>query len=306
MFNLRFPLVIIASFLAQFAFAQQAGKPRAQVQIIPFELNKANNIAIKAILNHKDSIILMFHTAANELTLTEEAINRIKSLKFEGADTVKSWGGADNISRFSKRNNLQIGNTKRSNIPIWENKNSGPQTDGKFGLELFADKIIEIDFDKSLIILHSELPSKVKTYEKLQLTFKDEMMFLTANSEINGNQIPNTYLIHSGYAGTILFDDKFTADNKIDGFLKVTDEKSLKDSFGNVLKTKKAILPSFQIGSQQLSNIPVGFFTGSLGRQKLSIIGCDILKRFNIIINADRTLIYLKANHFRNLTYTKS
>ncbi len=106
-------------------------------------------------------------------------------------------------------------------------------------------------------------------------------------------------LIHSGYSGSILLDDQFVADNKLGEKLKVIDEKELKDSFGHILKTEKAIMPGFVIGKEKLSNVPVGFFQGAIGRQKMSIMGGDLLKRFNIIIDADRQYIYLKANHLK-------
>jgi len=290
--------VVFFAFLTQIAIAQHH-----KTAVIPFELTAFNNISIKAIVNGKDTVQLMFHTAANSLTLTEEATKRIKNLVFSSTDSVKSWGGNGNASRFSKSNNLQIGSLKWENIPIWENKNSGPETDGKFGLELFTDKIIEIDFDKKVIVLHTKMPAKASKYEQLKLNFEDDMMFLTANAEIGTNVLSNQYLLHSGYSGAVLFDDEFTAKNKIDGQLKVIDEKQLKDSYGNVLKTKKAIMPAFAIGKVKLSNVSIGFFTGAIGRQKMSIIGGDLLKRFNIIIDATRTNIYLKPNKLMVAAY---
>lgn len=271
---------------------------------IPFQLTDYNNLSIQAILNQKDTVNLMFHTAASSLTLTEEALKNIKSLKFGRTDNVKSWGGSDNTSRYSESNTVQIGALKWEHIPIWENKNSGQQTGGKFGLELFDNKTIEIDFDKKVLIISNLLPTKAKTYEKLKLTFEDDMMFVEADATLGNNSLKNKYLIHSGYAGAILFDDQFVADHKIGDQLTITAEKQLKDSFGNVLKTKKAILPSFTIGSQILNNVSVGFFEGALGRQKMSIIGGDILKRFNIIIDAKREFIYLKANKLKDLAYS--
>lgn len=271
---------------------------------IPFQLTDYNNLSIQAILNKKDTVNLMFHTAASALTLTEDALKHIKSLKFGRTDSVKSWGGSDNTSRYSESNTVQIGGLKWEHIPIWENKNSGQQTDGKFGLELFENKTIEIDFDKKVLIVSNNLPAKAKTYEKLKLTFEDEMMFVEADATIGNNSLKNRYLIHSGYAGAILFDDQFVAQHKIGDQLTITAEKQLKDSFGNVLKTKKAIVPSFTIGNQKLNNVSVGFFEGALGRQKMSIIGGDILKRFNIIIDAKREFIYLKANKLKNLAYS--
>lgn len=268
----------------------------AQETVIPFELTPANNIAVKATLNKKDTATLMFHTAANSLTLTEDAVKKMSSLVFDGADSVKSWGGNGNTSRFSKSNTLEIGNRKWEHVPIWENINSGPQTGGKFGLELFDGKIVEIDFDKKVIVLHTKLPGKAKRFEKLKLTYEDEMMFVEGTCEVGGKLLINRFLIHSGYSGTLLLDDQFTASNKIDTQLKIVDQKTLKDSFGNVLVTNKAVLPSFKLSSKRMVSIPIGFFTGALGRQKMSIIGADLLKRFNMIIDAERAHIYLREN----------
>jgi hypothetical protein len=287
---------VIVLFCPLFLFAQTK---------IPFELTDYNNLKVKAIINQKDTVYLMFHTAANSLTLTEEATKKMKNLVFDRSDNVKSWGGNENSSRFSKSNVLQIGELKWENIPIWENTNSGQQTDGKFGLELFANKVIEIDFDQKLIVLYNQLPAKVKEFEKLKLTFEDEMMFVEGDLVIDQQTMHNKFLVHSGYAGAILLDDQFTVDHAIDSRLKVIDEKTLKDSFGNILKTKKAIAPIVKIGKTALNEIPVSFFTGALGRQKMSILGGDVLKRFNIIIDVERTSIYLKANKLMNSAYWK-
>ncbi|MNK01353.1 hypothetical protein D3C87_191500 [compost metagenome] len=298
-FNTYVSVLLIT--LCQLAFGQQNSKKE---YTIPFELTDYNNLSIQAILNEKDTVSLMFHTASSGVTLTEEAAKKLKSINFDGTvDGVKSWGGGENESRFSKGNLVQIGAMKWSNISIWEDKNSGQSTGGKFGTDLFKDKAIEIDFEKKVIVIHSDLPKKAKKYDKLKLTFSNDCMFLEATSEIGKSTFKNKFLIHSGYAGAVLFDDAFVAENKIDDELVIIDEKQLKDSFGNVLKTKKAILPSFTIGTQKLTDVPVGFFAGAIGRQKMSIIGGDVLKRFNIIIDGKREYIYLKVNNLKEVDY---
>ncbi|MNK00071.1 hypothetical protein D3C87_178520 [compost metagenome] len=279
------------------------GKVAAQTVEIPFELTNYNNIAINTVLNKKDTVKLMFHLAASSVTLTEEALQKINSIKFERTDSVNSWGGSGNTSRFSKSNELQIGSLVWKNTPIWENKNSGQNTGGKFGLDLFKGKIISIDFEKKIISISEELPKNIKKYQKLNIDYKDDMMFVAANCEVGGASIANKFLIHSGYAGSILFDDQFSNANKLSDRLKITSEKQLKDSYGNVLKTKKAILSNFALGNFNLKNIPVGFFDGAMGRQKMSVLGGDILKRFNIVIDAKREFIYLKPNKLKNAAY---
>ena len=76
------------------------------------------------------------------------------------------------------------------------------------------------------------------------------------------------------------------------------------DSFGNVIKIKKGLLPLFTIGNISLTNVPVGFFQGKIGQQQMSIIGADVLKRFNLILDANRTHIFLKNNQLQDMAYT--
>lgn len=293
-------IVFVLIVLCQVSFAQNSKKQYT----IPFELTEYNNISVQAILNNKDTVKLMFHTAASAIALTDIAVKKLSTINFEGTHSVKSWGGENNDSRFSESNLIQIGELKWDNISIWEDQNSGQYTDGKFGIDLFDGKIIEIDFEKKIIILHSELPKKAKNYEKLKLTFGHDAMFVEATSQIGGAALTNSFMIHSGYYGSVLFDDDFVSANNIDGKLKIVAEKELKDSFGNILKTKKAVLPYFSIGNQKLMNVPVGFFTGALGRQKMSILGGDVLNRFTIIIDAKGESLYLKANSLKDMPYS--
>lgn len=301
MFPKRFILAILFLLCTDQLLAQSASKSKNS--IIPFILTPHNNLSIKAILNEKDTVDLMFHLAASAVTLTEEALKKIKSVSFDRTDSVSSWGGAGNTSRHSKSNDLRIGEITWKSLPIWENKNSGPATDGKFGLDLFKDKVVMIDFEKKELTLSQELPKNTKDYHKASVNYEDDMMFIEAASEIGNKVFKNRFLIHSGYAGTILFDDLFSSTNKLSEQLKTISEKQLKDSYGNVLKTKKAILPRFSIGSLKLEDIPVGFFDGAIGRQKMSILGGDVLKRFNIIIDANRQFIYLKPNKLIKTPY---
>ncbi len=301
----KYFLLWVLSFWCSIIFAQQ--KTTTVPCSIPFTLTSYNNIAIQAILNKTDTVQLMFHTAANDVTLTEDAVKKLKTIVFtNSADSVKSWGGSANTSRLSENNVLQIGSLQWDSISIWENKNSGQFTDGKFGTTLLKNKVIEIDFDKYVINVYNSLPAKIKNYQQLNLVYDDGNMFIEASCIAGDSIFKNKFLVHSGYAGDILLDDKFASENKLGEKLKITGEKQLKDSYGNIVKTKKAILPFLKIGKQLLTDVPAGFFEGTVGRQTMSVIGGDVLKRFNIIIDAKRTHIYLKPSHFFNTAYSNT
>ncbi|MDB9709431.1 hypothetical protein OAB13_05980 [Salibacteraceae bacterium] len=271
-------------------------------EVIPFKLNAHNNLSNEAVLNNTDTLQLMFHTAASDMTLTTAATQWIKSVQWDQENKVKSWGGSSN-SRVSASNTLNIGTLHWDSLAIWENERSGPGTDGKFGLNLFEGKIIEINFDKSEMIIHSSLPIQIEGFVKTPLLFEDESMFIEGISTIDDEAYPNRFLIHSGYGGTILLDDKFVAESNIGKRVEIIAEKELKDSYGNTIKTKKGLLTRFTIGNFDFENMPVGFFEGAIGRQQMSVLGGDLLKRFNIIIDAEREFIYLKPNELSRVEW---
>jgi len=287
----------------QISYGQQSNKALedTKLQTIPFELMDHNNLVIQVILNDKDSLRFMFHTATSSLTVISD---HAESIVWDKEESVESWGGASN-AKYSSNNSLSIGDYQWDSLAIWGNKNSGPTTDGKFGPNLFEDKVIEIDFDNSVINIHQSLPNKAKSYQKLAIKFENGFMFIEGSSEIGTTHFTNQFLIHSGFGGTILFDDETVKNQQLNKLLKVTKEDELKDSYGNVIKTKKAVLPLLSIGDKKFKKLTVGFFEGAVGRQKMSVIGSELLKRFNIIIDAKREYIYLKANGLAKIAFNE-
>ena len=269
----------------------------------PFTLTDHNNISIQVVVNKKDTLNLMFHTAASSVDLTNEATSKINSIHWDSGTAVKTWGG-DATSRYSNINTLEIADLKWDSLTIWENENSGPSTDGKFGPNLFAGKVLEINYDNRKINLHKTIPTYAKEYVKLPIALENDMMFIECMSTIEADNFPKRFLIHSGYRGTILYDDRFVAKSKIGERIKIQSEQELTDSHGNILKTKRGEIPLFTIGEFDLENMPVGFFEGAIGRQNMSILGGDILRRFNIIIDSKREHIYVKPSQLINAPYT--
>lgn len=292
--------------ICQITYGQEIIKSNKEgiVDSIPFQMTSHNNIVVSAVLNKTDTLNLMFHTAANSVSLTTKATKKIKNIHWDSQIELGSWGGRAK-SRYSKNNTIEIGNVKKNNVTVWEDENSGPTTDGKFGLNFFEDHVIEIDFNSSIILLYEGLPEKVEGYLKMPLLNENGRFHIEAISSINGMEYRNQFLIHSGYGGTILYDDKFVADSKIGEQIKIIDEKELKDSFGKTLKIKRGVLPELKLGILKLIDVPVGFFEGKIGKQQMSVLGADVLKRFNLIIDSNRKYIYFKKNQLIDTNYTQ-
>lgn len=298
--------ILLRHCLIQVVLLSSLVLPAQKNSSIPFLLTEYNNLSVRAVLNKTDTVNLMFHTAANAVTLTEESVKRLKSIRFtESTDSIKSWGSQSNSSGLSPDNFLEIGGLSWNKVPIWENLNSGQYTDGKFGIDLFKGRVIAIDFDKLLINVSDSLPYNIDQYQQVKLADEDDELFIEADCKTKDSVFKNRFLVHSGYSGAILFDDEFAKNSKLDERLELTGEKKLTDSYGNVLITKQAVLPALNIQGLELADVPAGFFKGAIGRQQMSIIGGDVLKRFNIVIDATRTYIYFQPNKLSGTAYRK-
>ncbi|MEM8526683.1 MAG: hypothetical protein AAGG68_18725 [Bacteroidota bacterium] len=286
-----------------FIISDLTAQNQLSTDTIPFRFTAHNNIVIQSIINQKDTVNLMFHTASDLLTLTEEATAKMSTLQFNAPDSINSWGGKGK-ARFSEGNLLEIGNLKWKNIELLENKNSGPGTDGKFGLSFFEGRIIEINFNLSVIVLHDVLPKLEKEYEQFKLFGSGVFLFLEGKSNIENVELNHQFLIHTGYGGTILYDDEFAKEHNLGEQLKTLSEKELKDAYGNILKVKKSELPFFSIGKTTFEKIPIGFFEGKIGRQRMSVIGGDLIKRFNLILDKKNSHIYLKTNQLTDSEFS--
>ncbi|MFK7770061.1 MAG: aspartyl protease family protein [Mariniblastus sp.] len=271
---------------------------------VAFEISDANNISVPAMLNGVDEVRLMFHTANSEVVLTAAAAAKSESVKFEKSISMSSWGGKTE-GKISESNSLRIGSQQWDNIRIFQDQLSGPGTDGKFGPDRFEGNVFEIDVDANTLRVYSSLPEKVNQYEKLAVTNENGMMFIVGSIKVAGQWCENKFLIHSGYGGSVLLDDEFVESHGLKSKLKTLSESELRDSGGNVLKTKKIELPMLKVGSFELQNVPTQVFDGSIRKQKMSVVGGDFLKRFNIVFDSKNSCIYLKRSELFEAEFKK-
>ena len=286
-------LVIVSVFSS--CESNSPTKHNAAVKI-PFEVTSHNNMKVKVVLNNQDTLNLMFHTGAGDVSLTKKAAETVRSIDWEGNYDLNSWGGAFE-ARLSENNSLSIESLVWDSLTVWEFEHSGPETDGKFGPHLFEGKAYEINYSQNALFIHDSLPPLSSDYTKVPMEYEKGMMFITGVSYINGEEYRNRFMIHSGFAGSLLYDDSFAQESKIGEHIEITDEQTLKDSAGNEVKTLKGKLPKFSIEGFELNDITVGFFEGTIGRQQMSVMGGELLKQFDWVIDAERNNVYLKRRN---------
>lgn len=260
-------------------------------EIIPFRITKYNNIIIKTLVNEKDSLDLMFQIAMEDASISPERTRPAKSLKFDK-------------NGISENNSVKIGKNEFKNIRFYDNELTGQEADGKIGTGIFKGKTYKIDYDKNQFVIYDQLPD-VNDYKQVSFTYnKQGQIFLACDNLINNESYETNFLLQSGYPGGLLYSNQFADAKKLNENLKVTGEKTLKNSYGQNITTKQGVLPTLTIIDDiALQNVSAGFFTGDIKNQTTSYFGADLIKRFNWIFDAETQIIYIQPSKYFNEPY---
>lgn len=258
---------------------------------IPFLLTEFNNLKIKAILNKTDTLFLKFDSGTTGLLLTNDAIaNKTHLVNVSATD-----------------NSLQMGNLRWDSLPIYPVVLSGQGTDGRFGWDLFDGKIVEIDYDKSIFIVHTALPNVNRAYSRFDIEYTHMLLCIQGELQVQNKKYTNRFLFDNGYQRTIMLDTFLMARQNYPKDLPVIKKQIMKNGQGKEIPVITVNNERLNLGKQSLFNIPVQLMTtGNPARFPTHILGNEVLKRFNTILDFQHNHIYLKPNSLINLPYVDS
>ncbi len=268
--------------------------------VIPFELTEFNNIKIKTVLNGTDSLDLKFDSGTTGLLLTHLAIKDKTHLLDDGSENTPT----QNYVRLKSLATLQIGKRTWDSLEIYPVLLSGQETDGRFGWDLFKNSIVRIDYDKMEMIIQDTLPD-VRGFTKSKLTETNTLLCLDGKISIQNRAFEGRFLVDTGYQKTVLLDSVLMMEQSFPKDLRVIKQNQLRNGAGELFVTKVAELPQLTIGGQVLKNIPVQLLnkTNPAGF-KTHILGNELLKRFNTILDLKQGYIYFQKNRLFNTAYS--
>lgn len=283
-------LLISLLLLARHGFTQA----RVPSDTIAFAMNGENNMYVKAVFNRTDTLNLNFDTGTTELVL----INRV--LK----------GNLKTVPRlYTTEYPLQIGKTSYA-TRVYDAELTAQETDGRFGWDLFKNKVVEFDYDRSLLIIHADLPTSVaknKAYATLDIEFVKDLMLVKGAIMQSGVVNENLFLFDTGYQRTAMLDNDLLKEG---GFpvdkMSVLKKVVMKGAQGNEIPVITANLNALTLGQYTLTNVPAQLVTTHkpLRDRNIHILGNDVLKRFNTFIDLQHNVIYLKPNHLYSVAFT--
>lgn len=283
-------LTIALTLLSIAAFAQKETMVRDSISM---KINEENTIYIKAVFNEIDTLILNFDTGTTELILTNDVLkNKIKTP----------------TKLYSTLYNLKIGKTEYK-TKVYDAELTGHGTEGRFGWDLFENKIVELNYDQDLMVIHSTLPDHVgnsKNFTKLKIEFFKDIFLVASEIQQNGVVNKDLFLFDTGYQKTVMLNSDLLKQGKFPAEkMEVLKSIIMHGAKGNEIPVITSNLKAIQIGKYNLKNVPVQVTSTykPFKDRNIHILGNEVLKRFNTFLDFQNNVVYLKPNHLFSEKY---
>ncbi|MDR2235016.1 MAG: clan AA aspartic protease [Chryseobacterium sp.] len=280
-------IITIVSTISSFAQSNAAN------DTIPLTINEQNTIYVKSVFNKKDTLNLNFDTGTSDLVLTNNTLkNKLHS----------------ETELYHTSYDLKIG-SRNYTTKVFDAELSGHGTDGRFGWDFFKDQVVEINYDKSILVIHAQTPQYVlkdPAYTKLNITYFANVFSVESTMIQNGVHSKNSFLFDTGYQRTAMLDHDLMKESKFPSEkMEVIKKVIMKGAQGNEIPVITSNLEGLKIGNYILKNVPVQQLTSHkpLKNKNIHILGNEVLKRFDTFLDFKNNVVYMKPNKLYDAEY---
>ncbi|MEP6614024.1 MAG: hypothetical protein ABJA76_19110 [Mucilaginibacter sp.] len=270
---------------------------------IPFNLTSYNAIAVKAIVNGTDTLTIHFDTGSWDFRLTKDAILK-KTKLLSNQPGALSGNAVPDYNNLNKVFKIQMGRLVWNSPEVGVTTITAHEMDGRFGWNLFEGKSVEIDYDKSIIVIHSKLPKGLKGYAKSKLDFKNSFVIAKGSFKKGDKIYPGDFLMDTGADQAVILDSAWATNRNFAADLKLIKTTVLRNPRGVKFEIKIVLAPLLNVNGFALSNIPASILGGkNPAGFEINNFGNDLLKRFNMILDFKNDCLYLQPNKLMGAKY---
>lgn len=270
---------------------------------ISFTLSKINRIHFNGKINNSENLDFLLDTGANGNSLTKSANKEKVGLKLDGTVTNLGSDGTS-INKTSSNNKLSLEYLNWDNVNFRIRESESKYFEGLLGWIIFENKIVEIDYEKNIFIIHKSMKTVSKDYSKIETEMIGGVPYIKGQIIINNKKSEGWFEYDSGFNGSFSLSQKFATENNLNGLMKKVGTSISSGSTGIEWKANDYILPRLKFGEFELLNVPLSIDEKDPdGIEHNDILGNNLLKRFNAIIDLQNFEIYLKPNNLLNSEY---
>lgn len=304
-------LILIFIALQKNANAQEYfSKPPAKLLTkFNFKLLSGGVIVLNAKIDHyKDTLNFIFDTGSGGISLDSLTADLLGLPTVKTERTIRGIGGIKQVNFAYKRSLILPGLTVDSldfHINNYDLLTSayGIKVDGIIGFSVLKRYIVTLNYDDSTIAFYTPGLFKYPKGGYLISPYFTTLPF--SDVVVKDEKVTNSKFIFDTGAGLcMLFSEDFIEDSSF-----LNKKKKIFTTYGEGIGGKKAmqltVIKEVKLGPFKFKRVPVFIFNDEYNVTSYpsgkGVIGNDLLRRFNVILNYQEQSIYIKPNtHFNS------
>ena len=276
---------------------------------VPFTTFTGGVVVIRAqLVGYPDTLNFIMDTGSGGISLDSTTCIRLNITPVLTDKLIMGIGGIRQL-RYVNDRSLKLGTMQIDSLNFHVSDYDilssvyGDRIDGIIGYSFLSRYIVKIDYDSSQMYVYTK--GNIK-YPRGGYALKPNIVSLPVESAMirDSREMTPRFYFDTGAGLCILLNSDFIRDSS----LLYPDKKPLPtqaQGMGGKANMQVTILKEFKLGPYRFRNVPTHIFDDEYNVTSYpylaGLIGNDVLRRFNIILNYDKKVFYLTPNsHYRD------
>ncbi|MGN6421166.1 MAG: aspartyl protease family protein [Pseudobacter sp.] len=305
-------IVLLLTLIRSSLPAQEilTGPPAREIAAFPFRLLTGGIITVKAkFANFPDTLNFILDTGSGGISLDSTTVDSLQIPTTMSDRTIRGIAGIRQV-RFVYNQSLQLPGLKVDSLNFHVNDYTvltsayGEKIDGIIGYSFLNRYIIKIDYDSSKIYVLTRGAIK---YPKGGFVLKTLLVNIPIlQTEVrDAKEIASRFYFDTGAGMCLLLSSDFVQDSAL---VKTRRRwyATQAEGLGGKAPMRQGVIKQVRLGPYKFRNVPTYIFEDEFNVTSYpylgGLVGNDLLRRFNLIINYEHRHIYMTPNsHFKDV-----
>ena len=310
-YYIQLALIVLGLLKVSPANAQEEFVPAPAKHITSFGFRQFTGgvVLVRAqVGDYPDTLNFILDTGSGGISLDSATCERLKIQSQPSDRTIRGIAGIRTV-RFIYNMKLHLPRLDVDSLNFHVNDYEiltsayGEQIDGIIGFSFLSRYIVKIDYDSSKIHVYTKGSMKYPRGGFLLRPILSTLPIQVAKVN-DGRDITSRFYFDTGAGLCLLLSQDFVEDSTLLN-KKKKPVMTQGEGLGGKMEMQLTTIREFRLGPYRFKKVPTYIFEDSYNVTAYpylgGLIGNDILRRFNVILNYDRRDIYLQPNsHFRD------
>lgn len=297
-------LLFLSSCHLLYAQEEFVPPPAKKIAIVPFTMLTGGIIIVHATLdNYKDTLNFVLDTGSGGISIDSTTSAYLGLITKMSDRTVRGIAGMKTV-QFSYNHSLHLPGVTVNNLDFHINDYDiltsayGMRIDGIIGYSFLRRYIVVIDYDQMVFEVHTpgiyKYPRGGFLLRPQFTTLPMQMVTVRDNTTVT-----DKFYFDSGAGLCMLLNEDLVHDSSL---LKPKRKKYLTEAegLGGKKSMELTVVKEVRLGPYKFRNVPVYMFDDEYNITSYPVlgglIGNDILRRFNVVLNYPEQQIYIRPN----------